>query len=471
MALSRVKTWSTGEVLTANDLNNEFNNITNNALVEPFVATQQVDLNGQLLILDADGNTLLDASTDNVVDVTIGGADDFRFAANTFTALSGSSVVVESGALTITSGTLNVVDGQTTLADPDSRTNTVATPLIVTAETSGTPAAGIGTGILIKAESGDEAPSNFGQLDFSASDVTAGSEDTFFRVWLRVAGAALTECWRWVATGAFKGIFTHANTADRTYTLPNHDWDFTTGTVFRGPLSVGSGSTRSHEGAVTVSSNGNYSGIHYYTDFTLNSGVTMTIPAGSGRLVLIASGTITINGTITGAGAGVYANPSAGTTSLPGTAQPGGGSGDLVEGGPVYRHGIRMARGGVFGSLAGTTQSGSSYPCGFPGDCVGGATGAPSANVAGGAGGASITLVAPTIVLGSTATLNTSGSNGGNDASYGGGGGGAGNVYIFARSFTDNGATFTQTGGAGGTGGTGNGGSGAAGVKQINLYQ
>jgi hypothetical protein len=32
MAISRVKTWIAGEVLTASDLNNEFNNILNNAL-------------------------------------------------------------------------------------------------------------------------------------------------------------------------------------------------------------------------------------------------------------------------------------------------------------------------------------------------------------------------------------------------------------------------------------------------------
>lgn len=112
MALTRVKTWSQGEVLTANDLNNEFNNVTNNALLEPLVATQQVDLNGQLLILDADGDTLLDASTDDVVDVTIAGADDFRFSANTFTALSGSSITVTAGNVNMTSGDVAFTAGR-----------------------------------------------------------------------------------------------------------------------------------------------------------------------------------------------------------------------------------------------------------------------------------------------------------------------------------------------------------------------
>ena len=113
MPITRVKSWTAGEFLTANDLNNEFNNITNNALLEPIVLSQQFDANGQLLILDADSDTLLDASTDDVVDVTIAGADDFRFAANTFTALSGSSIVVESGNVTLSAGNVTLTSGDT----------------------------------------------------------------------------------------------------------------------------------------------------------------------------------------------------------------------------------------------------------------------------------------------------------------------------------------------------------------------
>ena len=97
MAIPRVKSWVAGEVLTANDLNNEFNNIVNTVLVEPFVATQAIDLNGQLLILDADGDTLIDASVNDTIDITIGGNDDFRFTANTFTALRATVLPVDLG--------------------------------------------------------------------------------------------------------------------------------------------------------------------------------------------------------------------------------------------------------------------------------------------------------------------------------------------------------------------------------------
>ncbi len=78
-------------------------------------------------------------------------------------------------------------------------------------------------------------------------------------------------------------------------------------------------------------------------------------------------------------------------------------------------------------------------------------------------------LIAPTVVLAATATLNTSGITP-NGAQYGAGGGGAGNIYIVTRSYTDNGATFTQTAGGTDTGGFSNGGAGASGVKQIYIY-
>ena len=53
-----------------------------------------VDLNGEAdaLVLDADANTTISAPTDNQIDFEISGADDFRMTANTFTALSGSTI-------------------------------------------------------------------------------------------------------------------------------------------------------------------------------------------------------------------------------------------------------------------------------------------------------------------------------------------------------------------------------------------
>lgn len=53
-----------------------------------------VDVNGtaDAIILDADGDTTISSPTDDQIDIEINGADDFTFTANTFTALSGSSI-------------------------------------------------------------------------------------------------------------------------------------------------------------------------------------------------------------------------------------------------------------------------------------------------------------------------------------------------------------------------------------------
>lgn len=90
MALARSKTWIAGEILTASDLNAEFNNILNNAisLISPLTAA--LDFNGFELILDADGDTSFHASTDDQIDVKIAGSDDFKLTANLFDVLAGS---------------------------------------------------------------------------------------------------------------------------------------------------------------------------------------------------------------------------------------------------------------------------------------------------------------------------------------------------------------------------------------------
>ena len=81
---------------------------------------QLVDMNANELILDLDADTSLHASTDDQIDIKIGGADDFTFTANTFTALAGSSIVtptLTATAATITSGAINLaaldIDGAT----------------------------------------------------------------------------------------------------------------------------------------------------------------------------------------------------------------------------------------------------------------------------------------------------------------------------------------------------------------------
>ena len=92
MAVSRSKSWIDKEVLTHSDLNAEFNNILNNGEDLAWPATKAKDLDGFELILDSDGDTSITADTDDQIDIRIAGADDFKFTANTFAALSGSVI-------------------------------------------------------------------------------------------------------------------------------------------------------------------------------------------------------------------------------------------------------------------------------------------------------------------------------------------------------------------------------------------
>ena len=72
------------------------------------------DLNGAELILDADADTSITADTDDQIDIAIAGADDFRFTANTFTALSGSTIAAQAlTATTITASGIVKTDDTT----------------------------------------------------------------------------------------------------------------------------------------------------------------------------------------------------------------------------------------------------------------------------------------------------------------------------------------------------------------------
>jgi hypothetical protein len=71
---------------------------------EAFINT---DINGQELFLDADGDTSFTADTDDQIDIKIAGADDFKFTANNFNVLSGSTLTIDSGATITNSGTAN----------------------------------------------------------------------------------------------------------------------------------------------------------------------------------------------------------------------------------------------------------------------------------------------------------------------------------------------------------------------------
>jgi hypothetical protein len=79
--------------------------VTSAKLGGNIVTPGTLDVNGQEFILDANANTSITADTDDQIDIKIAGADDFRFTANNFNILSGSTLTVDSGATITNSGT------------------------------------------------------------------------------------------------------------------------------------------------------------------------------------------------------------------------------------------------------------------------------------------------------------------------------------------------------------------------------
>ena len=66
MAVTAVKTWVAGEVLTAADLNAEFANVYDNGESLGWPATTNKDLNGKALILDGDADSQLAVASDDI---------------------------------------------------------------------------------------------------------------------------------------------------------------------------------------------------------------------------------------------------------------------------------------------------------------------------------------------------------------------------------------------------------------------
>ena len=107
------------------------------------------------------------------------------------------------------------------LSEDDSSSSSTTNVLTLRHTTTGTPAVGLGTKATFQGESADENPSDIAACEAAFDDVTAGSEDSTFYVWLRRAGAALSRAFAFRNTGNFQLLLSAALTAARTYTLPD----------------------------------------------------------------------------------------------------------------------------------------------------------------------------------------------------------------------------------------------------------
>jgi len=127
--------------------------------------TNTIDMNAGELILDADADTTITADTDDTIDIKIAGADDFQFTANTFTALSGSGVVIPDGGLTLGSTAVSSTAAELNKLDALSRGsvligNASAVTTILTKGTADQVLTSDGTDIAWAAASGGSDPAS-----------------------------------------------------------------------------------------------------------------------------------------------------------------------------------------------------------------------------------------------------------------------------------------------------------------------
>lgn len=239
--------------------------------------------------------------------------------------------------------------------------------------------------------------------------------------------------------------------------------------------------------------------LNEFTNFTVNTGITLTAKAWNGStggiLAFLVSGTLTVTGNIVGTGKGfrgrtsradvsknngegingysVYDDSSrknggqGGSKDTPRSGGGGGGGNGAVGGNGQPSYSTHGTIYGLGGSVVGTSDLTTMV---FGGGGGMGADGWTSyqQNGTGGHGGGIIMLSATTLTV--TGTVISKGNNGGTGGGQdgGGGGGAGGSVLLKAQTGTLGTTLVTATAGAGGSGGGGNGGAGGVGRVHID---
>ena len=168
------------------------------------MASIEIDGANQKIKLDSDGDTFVEAATDDTIKVNVAGAEDLRITANAINVLSGTTLTIDSGATITNSGTAS---GFASAAD-DISTGDAA----VTIATS--------TGNITIDAQGDDT-----DIIFKGTD--GGADTTFLTIDGSAAGAAAFNA------GATFGSNVTITTADNsdTLTLKSTDDDANTGPV------------------------------------------------------------------------------------------------------------------------------------------------------------------------------------------------------------------------------------------------
>ena len=176
MAKTRIKNW-TAEILTHTDLNAEFDNLINTPMDLISPAPAALDMDGQELIMDGDGDSSLTMSIDDQLDVKLGGSDIYIFTTTTLTA----PAVTASGLITANAGMTVPTGFDVTLTDAPSADTDAANKAYVDTQISQFP---VGTRIVFQQTA---APTGWTKdtsitnaaLRLTDGTVTSGGADNF----------------------------------------------------------------------------------------------------------------------------------------------------------------------------------------------------------------------------------------------------------------------------------------------------
>ena len=243
MALARVTTWSSGEVLTAAALNAEFDNVLSNALslVSPITGT--LDLNGFELILDADADTSITADTDDQIDFRMAAADqivwstsvmafneqgaDINFRVESDTNVNAffldAGLFTGVGAIGLAAA---ATDAAVVLIDNPALTATANTNIAkLRLENTAAITVPAGTTAVVSSLSVDEPNiTATGTVTVAATvyiEAAPSEGSSNYALWVDAGNVRFDDNIHWNSGTSFAGIFDHANTAERTYTFPD----------------------------------------------------------------------------------------------------------------------------------------------------------------------------------------------------------------------------------------------------------
>jgi hypothetical protein len=190
-------------------------------------------------------------------------------------------------------GTVFITTGGLREIITDAITNSTSNVFRMAHRSSGVPAANFGGNVLTELDSSTNVLRAASGLNTIWSSATDTAETSVWSVQLRVLGAALSDFFQVLSTGirlkvgSFFGKFTHANSADRTYTLADADGNlvYETSALTDHAIVLGNAGAKVKPGTlgttVTVL-HGNASGDPTYSAVVLTTDVSGVLPVANG---------------------------------------------------------------------------------------------------------------------------------------------------------------------------------------------